>query len=507
MKTASIAALAGAALVTAQECLEHVTSEALQELITLEDLLAGSQKLQEFADASGGTRSFGSGGHNATVDWLYDTLVATEYYNVYKQPFTELFHYATGSVTIDGEDLTIQPMTYTPGGAYSGPLVNSENLGCDVADYPAEAAGAVVLVSRGICPFSQKALSAAAAGAVGVLVYNNVPGIVSGTLGTPSPDYAVAIGISQEDSVPILEALAAGEVMIDMNIDAVAENRVNYNVIAETRWGDHDNVLVIGGHSDSVQAGPGINDDGSGTVGVLNVALALTNFKVRNAIRVAFWGAEEFGLLGSYYYLNSINGTLGGGPEEVAKIRAYLNFDMIASPNYMLGIYDGDGDAFNLTGPAGSGVLEQDFEEFYDANGYNHVPTEFSGRSDYAAFIQNGIPSGGLFTGAEVEKTEEEVALFGGEAGVAYDVNYHLVGDDINNLNNEAYLINAKSIANSVAKYANSFESLPMPDLQRRRWDGEQMKWWKRAFDMGQRAHAHAHARSSSALCGGGHKI
>jgi Zn-dependent M28 family amino/carboxypeptidase len=226
------------------------------------------------------------------------------------------------------------------------------------------------------------------------------------------------------------------------------------NVIAETVGGNKDSVLVIGGHSDSVQAGPGINDDGSGIIGILEVAEQLTGYAVNNSVRVAFWAAEEFGLLGSYHYTENLSA------EEAAKIRLYLNFDMIASPNYILGIYDGDGSAFNQSGPAGSAQAEVFFEEFFAANGLNSVPTDFSGRSDYAGFLNLGIASGGLFTGAEVVKTAEEAELFGGEAGVAYDVNYHKAGDNITNLAWDAFEWNTKAIAASVAEYATSFESL-----------------------------------------------
>jgi Zn-dependent M28 family amino/carboxypeptidase len=226
------------------------------------------------------------------------------------------------------------------------------------------------------------------------------------------------------------------------------------NVIAETVGGNKDSVLVIGGHSDSVQAGPGINDDGSGIIGILEVAEQLTGYAVNNSVRVAFWAAEEFGLLGSYHYTENLSA------EEAAKIRLYLNFDMIASPNYILGIYDGDGSAYNQTGPAGSGQAEAFFEDFFAANGLNSVPTDFSGRSDYAGFLNLGIASGGLFTGAEVVKTEEQAALFGGEAGVSYDVNYHRAGDNITNLAWDAFEWNTKAIAASVAEYATSFESL-----------------------------------------------
>lgn len=151
-------------------------------------------------------------------------------------------------------------------------------------------------------------------------------------------------------------------------------------------------------------AGPGINDDGSGIIGILETALQLSAYSVNNAVRFCFWSAEEFGLLGSEHYVTTLNAS------EVEKIRLYLNFDMIASPNYMFGIYDGDGSAFNLSGPPGSAQAEAFFEDWFAANGLNSVPTEFSGRSDYGPFLDAGIPAGGLFTGAEVEKTEEEVS-------------------------------------------------------------------------------------------------
>lgn len=127
------------------------------------------------------------------------------------------------------------------------------------------------------------------------------------------------------------------------------------------------------------------------------------------------------------------------------------------------------------------------------------MSSEFSGRSDYAAFIENGIPSGGLFTGAEQLKTEKEAELFGGEAGVAYDVNYHKIGDDINNLNNDAFLLNSKAIANSVAKYAMSFDSLKPVNLAQRRWAADRAQVFQRS------SHGHGHAHSGP--CGGGPAI
>jgi Zn-dependent M28 family amino/carboxypeptidase len=216
--------------------------------------------------------------------------------------------------------------------------------------------------------------------------------------------------------------------------------------------------------------------------------LALTKFKIKNAVRLGFWGAEEFGKLGSFYYMKTINGTFGGNATEVNKLRAYLNFDMIASPNYVLGIYDGDGSAFNFSGAPGSDKIEKDFEEFYEERGLPHVPALFSLRSDYAAFLENGIPSGGLFTGAEVLKTEEEAQLFGGEAGQPLDACYHQACDTIDNLAEDAFLLNTQSIANSVAKYALSFEGIPRANMTLRKRGAERSRLMSR-FDDGGHAH------------------
>ncbi|KAL2126909.1 hypothetical protein VTI74DRAFT_11635 [Chaetomium olivicolor] len=472
-----------------------VNSEKLQSLIQSKDLLAGAQKLQDIAYANGGNRAFGSRGHNATVDYIYNTLKSLGHYTVTKQSFKKIYSEGTGSLTVDGKAIEVNVMTYTPGGEATASLVAVANLGCNPADYPPTVAGNIAFISRGTCPFSQKSLNAKAAGAKAAVIYNNEPGELSGTLGEPFKDYAPVVGISKEDGKVLTDKLAQGPVTATFKVDALVEERVTFNVLAETKDGDHDNVLLVGGHSDSVPAGPGINDDGSGIIGLLNVAKALTKFRVKNAVRFGFWSAEEFGLLGSYAYMNSINGSYA----EVAKIRAYLNFDMIASPNFVYAIYDGDGSAFNLTGPAGSDTIEHDFEAFFKRAGKASVPTAFNGRSDYAAFIENGIPSGGIFTGAEVLKTEEEAKLFGGQAGVAYDANYHKKGDTVDNLSMEAFLVCTKAIADSVAKYALSFKGVPKPEAHKRRWDGDRAKMMRRQT-VGSKGHAHTHAGGP---CGG----
>jgi Zn-dependent M28 family amino/carboxypeptidase len=325
---ASSTSVALALLTFAQRssCSPYVSSEALQALVNIDDLLAGSQRLQGIADENGGTRVFGSAGHYATVDYLYDTLSALDYYNVSKQAFIELYFEGTASLTAGGVQYEPDTFTYSPSGSVTAPVVLVSDLGCDVGDFPAEVAGNIALVLRGNCTFALKATNAKAAGAAAAIVYNNQEGAVSGTLGSPDGDYVPVVGISQAEGDTLIAALGAGEVIGDFVADTLTENRTTYNVIAETKGGDKDNVLVLGGHSDSVADGPGINDDGSGIVANLVIALALSQFEITNAVRFGFWSAEEFGLLGSDYYVSQLNTS----ETEIAKIRAYLNFDMVS---------------------------------------------------------------------------------------------------------------------------------------------------------------------------------
>ena len=195
----------------------------------------------------------------------------------------------------------------------------------------------------------------------------------------------------------------------------------SYNLIAEWPHGDANHVVMAGSHLDSVSAGPGINDNGSGSAGVLETALAYaaSGQTPRNRLRFGFWGAEELGLVGSRYYVNNLPAA------ERDKIELYLNFDMIASPNPGYFVYDDN--------PAGNGARDELVAYFTQAG----VQTEFidvEGRSDHAAFRSLGIPTAGTFTGAEETKTSAQAAKWGGTAGQAFDRCYHRSCDTISNL-------------------------------------------------------------------------
>ena len=223
-----------------------------------------------------------------------------------------------------------------------------------------------------------------------------------------------------------------------------------YNVLAETKTGDPSNVVMAGAHLDSVNAGPGINDNGSGSAVLLEVAKQMKKVNPRNKVRFAWWGAEESGLVGSTYYVNNLP------LADLNKIALYLNFDMVGSPNHVFFIYDGDNsDGVGApAGPAGSAEIEKTFERYFNLVGVPFKGTDFSGRSDYGPFIAAGIPSGGLFTGAEGIKTVDEAAIWGGTAGIAYDLCYHQACDTFSNNNMFALDKNSDAIAYAVLQYA-----------------------------------------------------
>jgi Zn-dependent M28 family amino/carboxypeptidase len=224
------------------------------------------------------------------------------------------------------------------------------------------------------------------------------------------------------------------------------------NLIAESPRGDASNVIMAGAHLDSVNEGPGINDNGSGSSALIEIAEQIAKVKLPNKLRFALWGAEEDGLVGSTEYVTGLT------EDELADIEMYLNFDMIASPNYGLFIYDGDGSGFGLEGPPGSDDIEALFERYYAERDIPSEPTAFDGRSDYQAFILNDVPAGGLFTGAEVPKTAAQRSLWGGTANTPFDPCYHSACDTIDNLSHEALGINADAIAYVIYLYASAKE-------------------------------------------------
>jgi aminopeptidase S len=214
-----------------------------------------------------------------------------------------------------------------------------------------------------------------------------------------------------------------------------ASGRTGYNLIADWPGGDANQVVMAGSHLDSVTSGPGINDNGSGSSAVLETALAVarSGYQPTKHLRFAWWGAEELGLVGSRYYVNSL------GSAERAKISGYLNFDMIGSPNPGYFVYDDDP------------TIEKTFKDYYAGLGIStEIETEGDGRSDHAPFKNAGVPVGGLFSGADYRKTSAQAAKWGGTAGQPFDRCYHSSCDTTANINDTALNRNSDAIAYAV---------------------------------------------------------
>ncbi|QHF25158.1 M28 family peptidase [Rathayibacter sp. VKM Ac-2804] len=429
------------------------------DTVTVDGIMTHLEAFQAIADANDGNRAIGTEGYELSGQYVEAVLKAAGY-------TTERQDFTTTTQTIDEFSLTTTPavegipMSFTPStpeGGVTGELIQPvDPLGCDADAWAGlDATGKVALVSRGTCSFSEKSAAAGAAGASAVIIYNNAPGEpLNGTLGAPDDSYIPSVGVTLEEGQSLIAALPTTATLV---LEQTTTDTDTFNIITETPGGDHDNVVMLGAHLDGVPEGPGINDNGSGSATLLETAVQLADAgETTNAVRFAWWGAEEVGLVGSYTYVDSLS------EEEAGDIATYLNFDMVASPNYVVSVYDANESTYEapVEVPAGSIATEKAFTDYFDSIDQPWIDTAFDGRSDYDGFISAGIPASGLFTGADDIKTEEEAALFGGTVGIPHDPNYHSAGDDLANINQEALGITSKAIAFVTASFAEDTSAI-----------------------------------------------
>jgi Zn-dependent M28 family amino/carboxypeptidase len=407
-------------------------SKDLREAVTVPRIRAHQLALQIIAAKAGGNRLASTLGHDLSAEYVA-RLARRAGYNVSLQEF-EFFLVADATPPVLAQ-VSPEPATYPDGVAfatmdYSGSGDTTAALvavdlnlaaprdpvtsGCEAADFAGFPSGAIALVQRGTCPFRDKAVNAVAAGAAGVIIMNQGntaerSGLLLGTLGEPPFSHPV-VGTTFALGETLSRGVQNGPtgVTIRLRTDTLAELTTTRNVIAESRKGDPTRVVVVGAHLDSVDAGPGINDNGSGSAVTLEIALQIAGrgdddddggLRPRNRLRFIWFSAEEQGLIGSARYVASLSAA------EQANILGMLNFDMVGSPNFVRFVYDGDNSAFPVgpgvsAGPPGSGLIESLFVEYFGSKRLASAPTAFDGRSDYGPFIAAGIPAGGLFTGA-----------------------------------------------------------------------------------------------------------
>jgi Zn-dependent M28 family amino/carboxypeptidase len=328
------------------------THDKLLQCVTLAGVRNHQAALQAIADANGGVRAAGTPGYDQSVAYIVDKMTAAGYdVKLNAFPFTYVAlpllrqtapvaaTYESGAFTGTGTGNVTAAVT-----AVDINLVppRASTSGCEAADFAGFPAGNIALVQRGTCAFAVKALNAQAAGASAVIIFNqgDTPLRVDLIVGTLAPSTATipVVGASFADGSALAQPGSAAQVRVDP-----PQLVTQYNVIAESRDGDPNNVVMAGAHLDSVLRGPGINDNGSGSAAILETAIQMAKVKPRNKLRFAWWGAEESGLVGSNAYVAGLS------TEEKAKIALYLNFDMVGSPNHVFFIYDGDDS--DLVGP------------------------------------------------------------------------------------------------------------------------------------------------------------
>ena len=486
----AVAAALAAVLLPAQASAEPAvcatrdnnTYQRLLECMTVEGVRAHQAALQAIADANGGTRAAATPGYDASVDYVVDTLeaagwsVSTHQFDftvaqpvVQHTPAPAITHESggvTGSTlgTVTAQvtpiDINTAPPRVTTSGcdgafteaAVGAPLTADPTGPNDFAGF---VPGRIALVQRGGCSFALKVANAQTAGAAAVILFNQCN----------TPDRCVTLSnITAEPpagsafttiNVPVVGvSFAAGELLARAGTTATVAvvNDPQSNVIAELKGRNDNNVVMSGAHLDSVEAGPGINDNGSGSAALLELAQQLGHHKPNNTLRLAWWGAEEEGLIGSTAYVDDLS------QAERDRIALYMNYDMIGSPNYIFMVYDANQSTFEapVAIPPGSTAIERVYEVFYTIADQPYDDTEFSGRSDYQAFIEAGIPSGGLFTGAEEEKTAEQQLIWGGTTGAQLDPCYHLACDTFANVNLHALDVNSDAVAYAQLTFAYS---------------------------------------------------
>ncbi|MGU3651912.1 M28 family metallopeptidase [Mycolicibacterium sp. A43C] len=436
-------------------------ADEISKRVQTDAMMAHLTRLQEIADQHDGNRALGTPGYQASLDYVVNALrdkgfeVQTPEFEV-RIPFAE-----DPTVEVAGTPVAALPMSFTigtPADGVRGPVVAApvdDTPGCADADYEGlPVQGAVVLVDRGSCPFSDKQAVAAKRGALALLVADNEDRPVEdfgGTLGSGTDVKIPVLGITKSEGARLRANPGQASIRLEAGVNVKRSN----NIIAQTSTGATDNVVMLGAHLDSVPEGPGINDNGSGVAAVLETALQMGSApEIRNAVRFGFWGAEEVGLVGSDRYVSSLD---ADGLKDIA---LYLNFDMLGSPNPGYFTYDGnqsappaaDGSVPRV--PEGSAGIERMLVGYLDGAGKPARDTSFDGRSDYDAFTRAGIPSGGLFSGAEENMTAEQAELWGGRADEPFDPNYHKDTDTLDKIDTTSLEIQGRGVAYAAALYA-----------------------------------------------------
>ena len=422
------------------------TPKKLVDCVTKDDLWAHMVKFQQIADANPGadghpSRNSGEAGYKASADYVAEVMKAAGY-DVTLQEYK--FHYRsfvgdpvfredspTPHSFVLGTDFNPAQVAGSPSAQLQpvgGIIVPatptpSSASGCSATDFATFTQGNIALIQRGTCTFAQKVANAEAAGASAAVIFNEgnpgrtglFNGALAGTENIPVIFTSYAVGTQ------LLAQYVPGSAPV-MTIDVKIiddPNRSDWNVIADSKGGDPNNILVIDAHLDAI-CGAGMLDNASGSATILDIAQQLKNTNTRNKLRFIWFGGEELGLLGSDYYVNTLPA------DELAKIKYDLDADVTATPNYVAGVLDPK-DGVTLFGRnpgtpmppsiwAPSAIARDYGIDYLNSIGKNNILFSADG-TDAFMFQQAAIPASGVLTGQDCCKLASDVALFGGYEG------------------------------------------------------------------------------------------
>jgi Peptidase family M28/PA domain len=435
-------------------CHERQNNSAakLIDCVKTADLWKHMVNFQKIADANPGpdghpSRNAGEPGYKASVDYVAKAMKAAGY-KVTIQTYT--FDYFTFVGTPAFSVVSPTPTTFVAGKDFNPGQVNaptataavqtvghtvipptpapSSASGCDPADFAGFVPGHIALIQRGTCTFGTKATNAQAAGASGVIIFNEGnPGrtaLLNGSLvladGSPASLHIPVVFTPFATGQDLYTQATTGTApVVTIDVKTFEDpNRADYNVIAESKSGDPNSVLVVDAHLDAI-FGAGMLDNASGSAAILDIAQQLAHTKTPNKLRFIWFGGEELGLLGSKHYVSSLS------PTERSKIKFDLDADVLATPNYVAGVLDPEGVALFSRGPgtpmppainAPSRVARDAGIAYLNSIHQNNIQFSADG-TDAFVFEQAGIPASGVLTGQDCCKLQSDVDLFGGQTG------------------------------------------------------------------------------------------
>lgn len=398
-------------------------------------LTAHLEALQAIADANDGVRAAGTAGYEASVEYAAEVLreigFSVETPEVAYTGFREL---PGGELTVGNRvfraPAEMHALIHSPGGDVHGPVVEPAQSGCEPGQYAGVAPGSIVLTVAGGCFRREQALNAVTAGAAALLVGYPDRGpneIYRPTLIGPDGMDIPVVSVTGA-AVDALRALDGDEAQLTVRTER--EPATLRNVVAQL--GEGPRVIMLGGHLDSVFEGPGLNDNGSGVVALLEIArsLAAQGLPDGVAVRIGLWGGEELGSIGSRAYVEGLR-------DDVI---AYLNLDMAGSVNGEFLVYDEVGAA------PGSAEITRAYEDWFATHGVRSGTTDPGGASDHYGFIQAGIPTGGLFAGLGPSGSAASPSAASPDPNAEpADPCYHLPCDDIDNVDVERVAVFAEA--------------------------------------------------------------